>query len=67
MSAQNTLTTAVNAAELGVFDYIAKPFDLDDMTEAAKRALDRPADGEAVRAQARAVRWRASWAPISRS
>jgi two-component system nitrogen regulation response regulator GlnG len=56
MSAQNTLTTAVNAAELGVFDYIAKPFDLDDMTEAAKRALDRPADGEAVRAQARAVR-----------
>ena len=56
MSAQNTLTTAVNAAELGVFDYIAKPFDLDDMTAAAKRALDRPADGEAVRAQARAVR-----------
>jgi two-component system nitrogen regulation response regulator GlnG len=56
MSAQNTLTTAVNAAELGVFDYIPKPFDLDDMTATAKRALDRPADGEAARAQARAVR-----------
>jgi two-component system, NtrC family, nitrogen regulation response regulator GlnG len=56
MSAQNTLTTAVNAAEVGAFDYVPKPFDLDDMTNAAKRALSRPADGEAAKAQARAVR-----------
>jgi two-component system nitrogen regulation response regulator GlnG len=56
MSAQNTIVTAVNAAELGVFDYIPKPFDLDDMTTAAARALDRPANGEAARAQARALR-----------
>jgi two-component system nitrogen regulation response regulator GlnG len=56
MSAQNTIVTAVNAAELGVFDYIPKPFDLDDMTTAAARALARPANGEAVRAQARALR-----------
>jgi two-component system nitrogen regulation response regulator GlnG len=56
MSAQNTLVTAVNAAELGVFEYLPKPFDLDDMTTAASRALARPASGEAVRAQARAVR-----------
>jgi two-component system nitrogen regulation response regulator GlnG len=56
MSAQNTLTTAVNAAEVGAFDYIPKPFDLDDMTNAAKRALARPVDGEAAKAQARAVR-----------
>src|SRR5436305_4654526 len=56
MSAQNTLMTAVNAAEIGAFDYIPKPFDLDDMTAAAKRALARPADNEAAKAQARAVR-----------
>ena len=56
MSAQNTLTTAVNAAEVGAFDYVPKPFDLDDMTNAAKRALSRPADGEAAKAQARAMR-----------
>jgi len=56
MSAQNTVLTAVNAAEGGVFDYIPKPFDLDDMTATAKRALVRPTDGDAVKAQARAVR-----------
>jgi two-component system nitrogen regulation response regulator GlnG len=56
MSAQNTLTTAVNAAEVGAFDYVPKPFDLDDMTNAVRRALSRPADGEAAKAQARAVR-----------
>jgi two-component system nitrogen regulation response regulator GlnG len=56
MSAQNTLTTAVNAAEVGAFDYVPKPFDLDDMTNAAKRALSRPVDGEAAKAQARAMR-----------
>ncbi|MET0293434.1 MAG: response regulator, partial [Phenylobacterium sp.] len=56
MSAQNTLHTAVNAAEIGAFDYIPKPFDLDDMTSTAKRALARPVDSEAAKAQARAVR-----------
>jgi len=56
MSAQNNLITAVNAAEVGAFDYIPKPFDLDDMTGAARRALARPADTEAAKAQARAVR-----------
>ncbi len=56
MSAQNNLITAVNAAEVGAFEYIPKPFDLDDMTAAARRALSRPADSEAAKAQARAVR-----------
>ncbi len=56
MSAQNTLLTAVNAAEIGAFEYIPKPFDLDDMAAAAKRALARSADGEASKAQARAIR-----------
>ncbi len=56
MSAQNTLLTAVNAAEFGVFDYLPKPFDLDDIIAAAGRALAKPASGEAVKAQARAIR-----------
>jgi two-component system nitrogen regulation response regulator GlnG len=56
MSAQNTLLTAVNAAEFGVFDYVPKPFDLDDIIAAAGRALAKPASGEAIKAQARAVR-----------
>src|SRR6201995_3583728 len=56
MSAQNNLVTAVNAAEVGAFDYVPKPFDLDDMTSAARRALSRPADNEAAKAQARAIR-----------
>ena len=56
MSAQNTLLTAVNAAEIGAYDYIPKPFDLDDMTAAARRALAKPADTELAKSQARAVR-----------
>ncbi len=56
MSAQNTLLTAVNAAEVGVFDYIPKPFDLDDMAELARRALAKPADREATKGQALAAR-----------
>jgi two-component system nitrogen regulation response regulator GlnG len=56
MSAQNNLITAVNAAEVGAFEYVPKPFDLDYMTSAARRALARPADSEATKAQARAVR-----------
>ena len=56
MSAQNTLLTAVNAADAGAFEYISKPFDLDDVTAAARRALSRPADAEASKAQARAMR-----------
>src|SRR3954464_7787897 len=56
MSAQNNLITAVNAAEVGAFEYIPKPFDLADMPRPARRALSRPADSEAAKAQARAVR-----------
>ena len=55
MSAQNTLLTAVNAAEIGAYDYVPKPFDLDDMTAAARRALARPNDTEVAKAQARAL------------
>lgn len=56
MSAQNTLLTAVSAAELGVFEYMPKPFDLDEIVSLARRALSKPASGEAAKAQARAHR-----------
>ena len=38
MSAQTTLLTAVAAAERGAFEYMPKPFDLDEMIEVARRA-----------------------------
>src|SRR3954462_4113053 len=56
MSAQNNLITAVNAAEVGAFEYVPTPFDLEAMPGAPRRALSGPADSEAAKAQARAVR-----------
>ena len=56
MSAQNTLLTAVNAAEIGAFEYIPKPFDLDHMVASARRALARRTENEPAKDQARAMR-----------
>ena len=39
MSAQNTLSTAVRATEQGAFDYLPKPFDIDELARAVGRAL----------------------------
>ena len=39
MSAQNTLMTAVKAAERGAFEYLPKPFDLKDLIQIVARAL----------------------------
>lgn len=39
MSAQSTVTTALSAAGAGAYDYIPKPFDLDDLIGAVRRAL----------------------------
>ncbi|HCO90523.1 MAG TPA: nitrogen regulation protein NR(I), partial [Alphaproteobacteria bacterium] len=39
MSAQNTLMTAVKAAEKGAYDYLPKPFDLNELTKLVQRAL----------------------------
>ncbi|MFY0637590.1 sigma-54-dependent transcriptional regulator [Maricaulis maris] len=39
MSAQATASTAINAAKGGVFEYLPKPFDLDDMISAVGAAL----------------------------
>jgi len=41
MSAQNTLLTAVNAAEVGAFEYVAKPFDLGELIARAKALIRR--------------------------
>ncbi|MBI0474849.1 nitrogen regulation protein NR(I) [Sphingomonas sp. MA1305] len=43
LSAQNTLTTAVRANEVGAYEYLPKPFDLDDLTRAVAAALARSA------------------------
>lgn len=40
-SAQNTLATAVRATEVGAFDYLPKPFDLDALTQAVDGAIAR--------------------------
>ncbi|MEA2780944.1 MAG: two-component system, NtrC family, nitrogen regulation response regulator GlnG [Rhodospirillaceae bacterium] len=48
MSAQNTLLTAVRAAERGAFDYVAKPFDLNQLTGLVERALRRPGPAEPI-------------------
>jgi two-component system nitrogen regulation response regulator GlnG len=43
ISAQNTLTTAVRAAEAGAYEYLPKPFDLDALARAVAGALGRSA------------------------
>ncbi|WP_136161534.1 nitrogen regulation protein NR(I) [Sphingomonas flavalba] len=47
LSAQNTLTTAVHATERGAFDYLPKPFDLDELTGAVAAALRTGGGGAA--------------------
>ncbi|MEO8723625.1 MAG: nitrogen regulation protein NR(I) [Sphingobium sp.] len=39
LSAQNTLNTAVRATEKGAFEYLPKPFDLNELTRAVNDAL----------------------------
>ena len=40
MSAQNTLMTAITAAERGAYEYLPKPFDLNELTSVVQRALE---------------------------
>ncbi|ALJ80814.1 sigma-54-dependent Fis family transcriptional regulator [Ketogulonicigenium vulgare] len=40
ISAQNTIMTAIQAAEADAFDYLPKPFDLPDLMRRAARALE---------------------------
>ncbi len=40
MTAQNTMRNAIGAMKNGAFDYITKPFDLDEVLVLVKRAMD---------------------------
>ena len=40
ISAQNTIMTAIQAAEADAYDYLPKPFDLPDLMKRSSRALD---------------------------
>ncbi|GAB5459627.1 MAG: sigma 54-interacting transcriptional regulator [Henriciella sp.] len=46
MSGQNTILTAASAAQHGVFDYLPKPFDIDQMTDLVDRALKTSTKGK---------------------
>ncbi|MGE0742951.1 MAG: sigma 54-interacting transcriptional regulator [Hyphomonadaceae bacterium] len=50
MSAQSTVSTALSAAGAGAYDYMPKPFDLDELMAAVRRALAGGPDAK-VRAQ----------------
>lgn len=41
LSAQNTLATAVRATEQGAFEYLPKPFDLDELCQAVRDGMRR--------------------------
>jgi two-component system nitrogen regulation response regulator GlnG len=45
MSAQNTLLTAVKAAQRGAFEYLPKPFDIRQLVNLVQRALSVPRTG----------------------
>ena len=43
MSAQNTLMTAVKATERGAFEYLPKPFDINELINVVQRGLNERA------------------------
>ncbi|MFO1236395.1 MAG: nitrogen regulation protein NR(I) [Alphaproteobacteria bacterium] len=50
MSAQNTLLTAITAAERGAYEYLPKPFDLNELIAIVRRALAAPMRNDKARA-----------------
>src|ERR1700685_1945778 len=42
MSAQNTILTAITAAERGAFEYLPKPFDLKELISVVQRGMATP-------------------------
>ena len=48
MSAQSTLMTAVQATERGAFEYLPKPFDINELTDIVRRGLEAPMGGRAT-------------------
>jgi two-component system, NtrC family, nitrogen regulation response regulator GlnG len=53
MSAQSTLMTAVKATQRGAFEYLPKPFDLDELLAVVGRALAAPSEAPAPPPEAR--------------
>lgn len=53
ISAQNTIMTAIQAAEAEAFDYLPKPFDLPDLMKRSARALEQKRVKPAPAAEAR--------------
>lgn len=51
ISAQNTIVTAIQAAEAQAYDYLPKPFDLPDLMKRANRALGEPRKLHRARAE----------------
>ncbi|NQW00125.1 MAG: nitrogen regulation protein NR(I) [Rhodospirillales bacterium] len=51
MSAQNTLLTAVKATERGAFEYLPKPFDINELVNVVRRGLEIPAESGQARAE----------------
>jgi len=51
MSAQNTLMTAVKATERGAFEYLPKPFDLNELVSVVKRGLEARSLGDGANDQ----------------
>ena len=41
MSAQNTVMTAIRAAEVGAYEYLPKPFDLKEVLGQVSKALNQ--------------------------
>jgi len=46
MTARGTMETVMDATRYGAFDYLAKPFELDTLLEAVRRALDARVSGD---------------------
>ena len=49
MSAQNTLKTAITAAERGAYEYLPKPFDLNELVRVVERAMTAPREPVSLR------------------
>jgi len=51
MSAQNTFMTAIRASEAGAYEYLPKPFDLNELLQIVGRALAEPRNKAAAEAE----------------
>jgi two-component system nitrogen regulation response regulator GlnG len=66
MSAQSTVATALSASNAGAYDYVPKPFDLDELMAAVRRALSGGPDAN-TRAQTSRAQKEQGLALIGRS